>query len=153
MVGLYLLQILSIILKIRVLCPVNFKKPGFSPVLIPAPRTASPRFGNGTLFLADGTQRYYQSAAASYGLQVGIQKFSYVLFLMDDAAVKQLDSSGGWEIGSSPSLVVVNAGISRSLSTTTIRKGTYAFMFNQSGLMANAGLQAARITQINPGKD
>ncbi|MFT5904593.1 MAG: lipid-binding SYLF domain-containing protein [Cryomorphaceae bacterium] len=109
--------------------------------------------GNGTLFLADGSRRYYQSTAVSYGLQAGIQKFSYALFLIDDTAVKQLDSSMGWELGSSPSLVIVNAGMSKSLSTTSIRKGSYAFMFKQFGLMADAGLQGAKITQINPGKD
>jgi len=106
--------------------------------------------GNGTLFLSDGTVRHYQSAAASYGLQAGIQKFGYAIFLMDDYAVTQLDNSGGWEVGSAPSLVVVDQGMSSSLSTTSIKKGTYVYFFNQRGLMAGLGMQGTKITRIYP---
>ena len=43
---------------------------------------------------------YYNSAAASYGLQAGVQWFGYALFLFMNAnALKYLDQSQGWEIG------------------------------------------------------
>ncbi len=106
--------------------------------------------GNGTLFLEDGTVRYYQTAAASYGFQAGVQEFGMALFLMDDDSMRELDSLGGWEVGSSPSLVIGDSAISGGMSTTSLRKGTYGFMFNQSGLMAGGGLQGAKITRIQP---
>jgi lipid-binding SYLF domain-containing protein len=37
-----------------------------------------------------------------------------------------------------------------ALTTTTINSGTYAFFFNQRGLMAGLGLQGSKITRINP---
>jgi len=53
---------------------------------------------------------YYRTAAASYGLQAGAQKFGYALFFMTDSALPYLDKSGGWELGSGPSLVVDDEG-------------------------------------------
>ncbi len=107
--------------------------------------------GNGALIRNDGTIRdFYQTAGASYGFQAGIQEFGYALFLMDDTAFANLNRSGGWEIGSSPSLVIVDEGMAASLSTTTLNKSTYAFFFNQRGLMGGLGLQGSRITRIQP---
>ena len=70
--------------------------------------------------------------------------------MMDDEAFHNLNRSGGWDIRSSPSLVVVDRGIATSLTTTTINKGTYAFFFNQRGLMAGLGLQGSKIIRIYP---
>jgi lipid-binding SYLF domain-containing protein len=93
---------------------------------------------------------YYRSVAASYGLQAGVQEFGYVLFFMDEASVQYLDNSDGWELGSGPSLVVLDEGFGKALSTTTLQKGVYAFIFNQKGLMGGIGLQGSKITKINP---
>jgi lipid-binding SYLF domain-containing protein len=71
---------------------------------------------------------------------------------MDDAAVRNINSAGGWEIGGSPSLVVVDRGMAANMSTTTINSGTYAFFFDQRGLMAGLGLQGTKITRIHPGR-
>ena len=70
---------------------------------------------------------------------------------MDDASLRYLDQSNGWEIGTGPSLVVLDKGFAKSLSTTTMRSGVYAFIFNQKGLMGGMGIQGSKITRINPG--
>jgi lipid-binding SYLF domain-containing protein len=107
--------------------------------------------GNGALIRQDGTIRdFYQTAGVSYGLQVGIQRFGYALFLMDDAAMRSLNNANGWEIGSSPSLVIFEEGMATALTTTTMRSGTVAFFFNQRGLMAGIGLRGSKITRIQP---
>ena len=107
--------------------------------------------GNGAMIRDTGEiSGFYQTTGASYGLQAGIQKFGYALFLMDDEAFRELNRSGGWEIGSSPSLVIVDQGMATSLTTTTINKGTYAFFFNQRGLMGGLSLQGSKITRIHP---
>jgi lipid-binding SYLF domain-containing protein len=104
----------------------------------------------GLVVRGGGITRYYASTAASYGLQAGIQKFGYALFFMNEESLSYLNKSGGWELGSAPSLVVVDEGISKSLSTTTLQKGVYAFFFNQKGLMGGLGLQGSKITRIHP---
>lgn len=107
--------------------------------------------GNGAMIRDTGEiSGFYQTAGLSYGFQAGAQEFGYALFLMDNEAFRELNRSGGWEVGSSPSLVVVDQGMATSLTTTTINKGTYAFFFNQRGLMGGLGLQGSKITRIRP---
>jgi lipid-binding SYLF domain-containing protein len=109
--------------------------------------------GNGALIRNDGSIRdFYQTAGLSWGLQAGVQRHGYALFLMDRAAFANLNRAGGWEIGSSPTLVIFEEGMSASLSTTTIDSGTVAFFFNQRGLMGGLGLQGSRITRIQPNR-
>jgi len=108
------------------------------------------QFGDGALRRGGKTVAYYRSLAASYGFQAGAQAFGYVLFFMDEGSVEYLDRSGGWELGTGPSLVVLDAGLAKSLSTTTLQKGVYAIIFNQKGLMGGMGIQGTKITKINP---
>lgn len=107
--------------------------------------------GNGALIRNDGSIRdFYQTAGASYGLQAGIQKYGYILFLMDNSAIRNLNRSSGWEVGSSPSLVIVDDAIATSITNATLNKSTYAFFVNQRGLMGGLGLQGSKITRIHP---
>jgi len=71
---------------------------------------------------------------------------------MDDESLAYLDKSDGWEIGVGPSVVVVDQGMGKSLTTTTLKKGIYAFIFGQKGLMAGMGIQGSKITRITPDK-
>ena len=109
------------------------------------------QYGDGVLRRHGGkTIGYYRSVAASYGLQAGVQSFGYALLFMDDESLAHLQHSRGWEIGTGPSVVVLDKGFGKSLSSTTLRKGVYAFIFSQKGLMAGLGLQGSKITQITP---
>jgi len=110
------------------------------------------QYGNGALRREGKTVGYYNTVAASYGLQAGVQKFGYALFFMTDSALKYLDKSGGWEIGTGPNVVVVDAGVAKSLTTTTLRDDIYAFIFDMKGLMAGIGIQGSKITRIHPDK-
>jgi lipid-binding SYLF domain-containing protein len=105
--------------------------------------------GDGALYQRNKATGYYRSISASWGLQAGIQKYSYALFLMDDNAIKALNKSGGWDLGASPNIVVVDKGISESLSTTTITKGTYMIAFGHKGLMAGVDVNGTKITRLN----
>ena len=108
------------------------------------------QFGDGALRKQGKTVSYYRSLAASYGFQAGVQAFGYVLFFMDNASLQYLDNSAGFELGTGPSLVVLDAGFGKNISTTTLQKGVYAFIFDQKGLMGGVGIQGSKITRINP---
>ena len=64
--------------------------------------------GNGALLQDGKTVGYYNTAAASYGLQAGVQTFGYAMFFMTDEALAYLDKSSGWEVGVGPSIVLVD---------------------------------------------
>jgi lipid-binding SYLF domain-containing protein len=106
------------------------------------------QYGEGALIKDGNTVAYYNSVAASYGLQAGLQKFGYALFFMTEPALKWIDKSDGWEIGVGPSIVVVDVGAAASMTSTTAQSDIYAFFFDQKGLMAGLGLQGTKITRL-----
>lgn len=108
------------------------------------------QYGEGALRVDGKTEGYYNTVAASYGLQAGAQSFGYALFFMNDEALDYLRNSEGWEIGLGPSVVVVDEGVANSLTTTTAKDDIYAFFFGQEGLMAGLGIQGSKITRITP---
>jgi lipid-binding SYLF domain-containing protein len=108
------------------------------------------QFGDGALRKNGKSVAYYRSLAVSYGYQAGVQAYGYVLFFMDDASLQYLNNSDGFELGVGPSLVVLDAGFGKNVSTTTLQKGVYAFIFDQKGLMGGMGIQGTKITRINP---
>jgi lipid-binding SYLF domain-containing protein len=107
------------------------------------------QYGDGALFKGGRVVAYYNTVAASYGFQAGIQVYGYALFFMTDAALKYLDKSEGFELGSAPSLVVLDEGKAGSLSTTTLQNDMYAMFFDQKGLMGGLGLQGTKISRID----
>jgi lipid-binding SYLF domain-containing protein len=69
---------------------------------------------------------------------------------MDDNSLSFLNNQGGWQLGVGPSIVVMDQGMARSLTTATELQGVYAFIFDQQGLMAGMGLQGSKITPYTP---
>jgi lipid-binding SYLF domain-containing protein len=67
---------------------------------------------------------------------------------MTDSALKWIDKSDGWEVGTGPTIVVMDEGASGSLTTTTGQSEIYAFFFDQKGLMGGLGLQGTKITKM-----
>jgi len=108
------------------------------------------QYGEGALLKGGKAVAYYNTAGASYGLQAGVQTYGYAMFFMNAAAVKQLDSTEGFEVGVGPSVVVLDEGMAKSMTTTTVKEDIYAFIFSQKGLMAGLGVQGNKITRITP---
>ena len=53
------------------------------------------------------------------------------------------------QVGVGPSVVVLDEGKARSITSATLTSDVYAFVFGQQGLMAGAGLQGTKITRLN----
>ncbi len=104
--------------------------------------------GDGVLIENGQITGVYNNTGVSYGLQAGAQSFAEAMFLMTDAAVAYLHNSDGWSLGMGPSIVVVDAGKAKSMTTTTLQSDVYAFIFGQEGLMAGLGLQGQKITRL-----
>jgi lipid-binding SYLF domain-containing protein len=106
------------------------------------------QIGEGALRESGRTVAYYNSVAASYGFQAGVQTFGYALFFMNDAALRQFRQTKGFEVGVGPSLVIVDEGVARTITTGTLTSDLYAFVFGQKGLMAGVGIQGSKITRV-----
>lgn len=106
------------------------------------------QYGDGVLFKAGKVAGFYNTSGASYGLQAGAQQFGYAMFLMNDKAVGALGANEGFEVGVGPSVVVIDEGMGKALTTTTAKDDIYAFIFGQKGLMAGVGIQGNKITRL-----
>ena len=106
------------------------------------------QYGDGVLFKGGKVAGYYNTSGASYGLQAGAQQFGYAMFMMNDKAVSALGANEGFEVGVGPSVVVVDEGKAKTMTTTTAKDDIYAFIFGQKGLMAGLGVQGNKITRL-----
>ena len=105
-------------------------------------------YGEGELKAGSKVDGYYNSVTGSWGFQAGIQSYGYVVFLMTRKAVNYIHRTEGWEIGVGPTVVVVNQGVAKNLSTSTLKDDAYAVIFDQQGLMAGVSIEGTKISSI-----
>jgi len=105
-------------------------------------------YGEGVLMKDGVVADYYNSVSGSWGLQIGAQTYGYAVFLMNDKALSFLEQTQGWEFGVGPTVVAVNEGVARNLSTSTLKDDAYSFIFDQQGLMASLSLEGTKISKI-----
>ncbi len=105
-------------------------------------------YGEGALIHNDHIEGYYNSFTGSWGLQAGAQSYGYAVFLMTEKAVRYIHETKGWEIGVGPTVVVVDKGAAKNLSTTTLHDDAYAVIFDQQGLMAGVSIEGTKISHV-----
>jgi lipid-binding SYLF domain-containing protein len=105
--------------------------------------------GNGVLLEHDRPVAFYNLTGGSWGLQIGGQDFSYALFFMNQKSLAYLNKSAGFQVGTGPSIVVINKGAAAEGDTTTLSQDVYAFPFNAKGLMAGLDIEGAKISRIH----
>jgi len=106
-------------------------------------------YGEGELIEDSKVVDYYNSVTGSWGLQAGAQSYGYAVFLMTDKAIRYVKETKGWEIGVGPTVVVVDKGVAKNLSTSSLKDDAYAFVFSQQGLMAGVSVEGTKISRIN----
>ena len=119
------------------------------PTVVKAGLVFGGAYGEGELTRNGRVVDYYNTVTGSWGFQAGAQSYGYVVFLMTDKAVKYVSDTAGWEFGVGPTIVVVNDGMAKNLSTSTLKDDAYAFIFDQQGLMAGVSIEGTKITRIN----
>jgi lipid-binding SYLF domain-containing protein len=109
--------------------------------------------GDGVMLIDGHAAGFYNLSGGSFGFQAGVEKFGYVLFLMNDSAIRHMHQSGGFDIGTGPSVAIINTGAAAEANSTTLTKDIYAFPFSEKGLMADLTLQGTKISAIHPRGD
>ncbi len=120
------------------------------PSIVKAGLIIGAQTGNGVLFEDGAPVNYYNISSASYGLQAGVQSFSYALFFMTEKGLSYLAKSYGWSVGVGPSVVVLDKSAARSFTSTSLTQDVYAVPFGAEGLMAGIGIEGSKITAITP---
>jgi lipid-binding SYLF domain-containing protein len=107
-------------------------------------------YGEGELLSGRSVDGYYNSVSGSWGLQAGVQSYGYVVFLMSAKAVRYIHQTHGLEIGVGPTIVIVNEGLAKNFSSSTLRDDAYAYIFSQQGLMAGISIEGTKVSRIHP---
>lgn len=106
-------------------------------------------YGEGALRIGGKTAAYYSTAAASIGLQLGVQKKSIIIAFLTKKALSKFRKSEGWEVGIDGSVALIKVGAGGSIDTTNIKDPIVAFVFGQKGLMYNLTLEGSKFTKLD----
>jgi lipid-binding SYLF domain-containing protein len=106
-------------------------------------------YGEGALRTGGKSVGYYNIAAASIGLQIGVQSRVEVLMFMTQEALDRFRASDGWEVGVDGAVAVIRTGVAGEIDTTTFGDPVIGFIFGEQGLMANLSLEGAKITKMD----
>ena len=105
-------------------------------------------FGEGALIVKGRTVSYYSIAAASIGLQLGLQARSQIVLFMTDSALSKFRNSQGWKAGVDGSVALATLGAVGAIDSETARKPIIGFIFSNKGLMYNLTFEGSKITRI-----
>ncbi len=106
-------------------------------------------YGEGALRIGGKSVAYYSNAAASAGLQIGLQRRRQMLVFLDQTALDKFRASDGWEIGVDASVTVITVGAGGSIDTKQLNQPIVAFVFDSKGLMYNLSLEGTKISRIH----
>lgn len=106
-------------------------------------------YGEGALRIKGKTVDYYNTIAASFGLQIGAQAKTVVLVFLEEEALKKFQAREGWKVGVDGSVAVFVVGAGTSLDTTKFNNPIVGFVLDQKGLMYNLTLEGSKFTKLN----
>ena len=106
-------------------------------------------YGEGALRIGGKNVAYYSTAAASIGLQLGVQTKSIIIVFLTKEALSKFRKSEGWEVGVDGSVALIKIGAGGSIDTTNIEDPIVAFVFGQKGLMYNLTLEGSKFTKLD----
>jgi lipid-binding SYLF domain-containing protein len=109
-------------------------------------------YGEGALRIDGVTADYYNTAGASFGLQLGAQSKTVILVFLKQDALDKFRASRGWEAGVDGSVALVELGAGGTVDTTNIQDPIVGFVFGNKGLMANITLEGSKFTKLKKGE-
>lgn len=105
-------------------------------------------YGEGALLIGGATVDYFSFASASFGLQIGAQQSTQVLFFLTSEALRNFRISDGFQVGLNAEIVAEDRGSNFSVSSTTSNKPILGIVFGQQGLIVGASLEGAKYSRL-----
>jgi lipid-binding SYLF domain-containing protein len=106
-------------------------------------------YGEGALRIEGKTVDYYNTMAASFGLQFGGQAKTIILVFLDADALKRFRDSEGWKVGVDGSVALVTLGAGGAIDTTKMKEPIVGFVLGQKGLMYNLTLEGSKFNKMD----
>lgn len=105
-------------------------------------------YGEGSLLIDRATVGYYSVAAASFGLQAGVQRSNQALFFMTETALRDFRVADGWTVGVDAEVSAPTDGIGVRLDSQTANQPVIGIVFGREGLMAGASFEGSKYSPI-----
>ena len=118
------------------------------PTIVKAGFGIGGEYGEGVMRIRGRTAGYYNSVAASVGLQLGAQARSVVIMFMTPDALAEFQRIDGWKVGVEGSIAIIDVGAGGSVDSTRIASPVVGFIFDNKGLMYNLTLEGSKISRI-----
>ncbi len=90
-------------------------------------------YGEGALRVGGKTVDYYSTAAASYGLQIGVQARTIMVVFLNADTLNRFRESEGFQVGVDGSVAILTIGAGASIDTRKINDPIVGFIFDQKG--------------------
>lgn len=107
-------------------------------------------YGEGAMRVDGNTTAYYKITSASFGLQLGLQKTSYLFAFATKEVLENFMKSNGWEAGVDGSITVAKWGAGKDIGSISFEKPIYAFVFGAKGFMYNLTFEGTKFTKFQP---
>ncbi len=105
-------------------------------------------YGEGALRVGEKTLEYYSSAQFNYGLQLGAQQYSHVLFFMTDQALSKFYNSDGFKLGANAEAAIIKESDFIGIDTINVNSDVVGVVFGQKGLILGASLEGTKYTRL-----
>jgi len=109
-------------------------------------------YGEGALIINGKKVQYYATAAASFGLQLGVQTKRQIILFMEQADLDSFRNSEGWEFGVDGSVAIATLGAGGEVDAKSLNQPVIGFIYGNKGLMANLSLEGTKLTRIDKKK-
>lgn len=105
-------------------------------------------YGEGALLIRGAKVDYYSVATASFGLQIGAQRYKHALFFMTPEALASFRTSDGWELGLDAEYAIPNNAGAATITSGTFNKPIYAVIYGQEGIIVGATVEGNKYSRI-----
>lgn len=105
-------------------------------------------YGEGSLLIGSAPVDYYAMTAASFGLQIGVQKVSSALFFMNSDRLRKFRARNGWTVGADLEYTLLEDGETAELDSNTYKDDVYGLVFGQKGLHVGATLEGSKYSRV-----
>jgi len=105
--------------------------------------------GEGVLRVGGSTVDYYQTAAGSFGFQLGAQAKSIIVVFMTQESLTKFRNSSGWRAGVDGSVALIDIGAGKSIDTNHVKDPVVGFVFGSKGLMYNLTLEGSKFAKLD----
>jgi lipid-binding SYLF domain-containing protein len=106
-------------------------------------------YGEGALRVGGHTVGYYSTAAASFGLQAGVQSTAVIFLFMTQDSLNNFRNAAGWAVGGDVAVSVVKVGANGQIDTTSASSQVVALVLTNVGLMADVSLSGTKVSRLD----